>query len=179
MGCESFWEVAICPLLVARGSPWLPWAHTCSVDPTAGCPAHAAHDSSRRQPGAQSHCPAAVHGDAHWSHFRRVLAASQSTEVGSRPTCWMGPVSGKEAVVPGGDSLVYFQWQRQAVPALPCSSTGATWSQQTPGSRLPPPPALGLSPPPAGRCRWPRCTAGLRAVQRSLRRGHSTQRPAR
>lgn len=80
-----------------------------------------------------------------------------------------GPCLREGSVVPAVTAWFIFGRQRQAVPAPLRSAGGPTCSQHTPGS-----PAR-----PAGGCGWPRRTAGRRAVQRSLRRVHSTRWPAR
>lgn len=99
-GWESFWEVAICPGSTTFGLRLTPAAlnagmfHGSHIRPPLLC---CLRQPFRRQPGARGCCPVAVRGDMHQNHFRRVLVASRSTEVGSGPRCWMGPVSGKEA----------------------------------------------------------------------------------
>lgn len=165
------WGGAICPgsTTVARARPGRPGRVRVPRIPIWLPRLCCLRQLFRRRPGARSRCAAAVRGDTPQSHVRGGLAASPSTEVGSRPRCGMGPVPGTEAAVPGGDSLVSFRGRAEAS----CSRPAALQHLDPPVPSKPGPPIPPRGVRPAQVRRWPA------AVQRSLRGGHRTQWPAR
>ena len=142
--------------------------HVSLCKSTSSCPA--VPPSLYHPPGVQSLCQGHRQGRC----SDRLLLSSPSPaerKAGSRPACGMGPITGKEAMFPDADGLVYFRGRgKKAVRAWIAPALGPTCSHKL-GAGPPCGPILAPSPL-APRCMasWGPCPCtGLGARRGSCR----------